>query len=149
MAIKESIEINRRPEDVFSYLDDAQRHTEWQDQVVSVEPLEGPLHTGSRVTETRRLPGGDRKMTYEVTAHDPPRRSEFRVLDGPLRPYGTITVEQVGDGASRVTFEMDFTTHGIAGKLLAPMARKQAAKQLVQDQAKLKECLEAGASATR
>jgi uncharacterized membrane protein len=145
MAIRESIEINRRAEDVFAYLDDAERHSEWQDQVVAVEPLDGPLQVGSRVTETRRLPGGDRKMTYEVTAHDPPHRSEFRVLEGPLRPYGTITVEPVGEGSARVTFEMDFTTHGMAGKLLAPMARKQAAKQVLQDQTKLKERLEAGA----
>jgi uncharacterized protein YndB with AHSA1/START domain len=146
MAIKESIEINRRPEDVFAYLDDAQRHPEWQDQVVAVEPLDGPLQLGTRVTETRRLPGGDRKMTYEITAYDPPRQSQFRVLDGPLRPYGTITVDPAGDGSrSRVTFEMDFTTHGLGGKLLAPMARKQAAKQVVADQAKLKERLEAGA----
>jgi uncharacterized protein YndB with AHSA1/START domain len=145
MAIRESIEINRRAEDVFAYLDDPGRHSEWQDQVVAVEPLDGPLQVGSRVTETRRLPGGDRKMTYEVTAHDPPHRSEFRVLEGPLRPYGTITVEPVGEGSARVTFEMDFTTHGMAGKLLAPMARKQAAKQVLQDQTKLKERLEAGA----
>jgi uncharacterized protein YndB with AHSA1/START domain len=146
MAIKESIEINRRPEDVFAYLDDAQRHSEWQDQVVSVEPLDGPMRAGTRVTETRKLPGGDRKMTYEITAYDPPRQSQFRVLDGPLRPYGTITVEPAGDGSkSQVTFEMDFTTHGLGGKLLAPVARKQAAKQVVADQAKLKERLEAGA----
>jgi uncharacterized membrane protein len=147
LAIKESIEINRRPEDVFAYLDDVKRHGEWQEQIVDVEPpSDGPLHVGSRVMETRRLPGGNRKSTYEVTAHDPPRQSEFRVLEGPVRPYGTITVEPVGDGSrSRVTFEMDFTSHGLGGKLIAPMARKQAAKQVPKDQAKLKERLESGA----
>jgi uncharacterized membrane protein len=36
MAITHSIEINRRPEDVFAYLDDLARHGEWQDQIVSV-----------------------------------------------------------------------------------------------------------------
>jgi uncharacterized membrane protein len=149
MAIKESIEINRSPEEVFAYLDDVKRHGEWQEQIVGVEPQsDGPLRVGSRVTETRRLPGGNRKSTYEVTAHDPPRHSEFRVLDGPVRPYGTIAVEPVGDGSrSRVTFEMDFTSHGLAGKIIAPMARKAAAKQVPKDQAKLKKLLEAGGSA--
>ena len=33
-AISESIEINRSPEDVFAYLDDVERHGEWQDQIV-------------------------------------------------------------------------------------------------------------------
>jgi hypothetical protein len=84
-------------------------------------------------------------MTYEITERDAPRRSSFKVLDGPVRAYGTISVEPVGDGSrSRLTFEMDFTSHGLGGKLIAPMARMQAKKQVPKDQAKLKELLEAG-----
>jgi hypothetical protein len=100
--ISESIEINRRPEDVFAYLDDVERHGEWQEQIVDVQP-EGdqPMGVGKRVRETRRVPGGDRTMTYEVTEHDPPRQSSFRVLDGPIRAVGTVSVEPVGDGGSR------------------------------------------------
>jgi hypothetical protein len=67
------------------------------------------------------------------------------VLGGPVRPYATITVEPVGDGpCSRVAFELDLEGHGLAGKLMAPMARKAAARQVPKDQAKLKEGLEAG-----
>jgi len=81
--ITETIEINRRPEDVFAYLDDVQRHGEWQEQIVDVEPQgDQPMGVGKRVRETRRVPGGNRSMTYEITAHDPPRQSSFRVLDG-------------------------------------------------------------------
>jgi uncharacterized membrane protein len=145
MAIKESIEINRSPEEVFAYLDDAKRHGEWQEQIVDVKAPDGPLHVGSRVTQTRRVPGRDQTMTYEITERDAPRRSSFKVLDGPVRAYGTISVEPVGDGSrSRLTFEMDFTSHGLGGKLIAPMARMQAKKQVPKDQAKLKELLEAG-----
>src|ERR1041385_8672880 len=94
--ISESIEIDRRPDDVFAYLDDVTRHGEWQEQIVDVERQdEGPLRVGSKVKETRRVPGGDRSMTYEGTEHEPPRRSSFRVLDGPIRANGTITVEPV------------------------------------------------------
>ncbi len=79
--ITETIEINRRPEEVFAYLDDVERHGEWQEQIVAVQP-EGdqPMGVGKRVRETRRVPGGDRTMTYEVTEHDPPRQSSFRVV---------------------------------------------------------------------
>ena len=38
--ISESIEINRRPEEVFAYLDDVERHGEWQEQIVDVQPQE-------------------------------------------------------------------------------------------------------------
>jgi uncharacterized membrane protein len=142
--ISESIEINRRPEDVFAYLDDVERHGEWQSQIVGVERQDdGPLRVGSRVRETRSVPGGHRTMTYEVTEHDPPRRSSFRVLDGPIRADGTISIDPVGDGSrSRLTVTIDFKGHGLAGKVLLPVARTQARKQIPRDQAKLKELLE-------
>jgi hypothetical protein len=95
------------------------------------------------VRETRRVPGGDRSMTYEITEHDPPRQSSFRVLDGPIRAVGTVSIEPVGDGSrSRLTFSLDFQGHGIGGKVLMPLAKSQARKQIPKDQAKMKELLE-------
>jgi uncharacterized protein YndB with AHSA1/START domain len=142
--ISESIEINRRPEEVFAYLDDVERHSEWQEQIVDVQPQgDEPMGVGKRVKETRRVPGGDRSMTYEITAYEPPRQSSFRVLDGPIRGVGTILVEPIGDGSrSRLTFTIDFQGHGLAGKVLLPVARGQARKQIPKDQAKMKELLE-------
>jgi uncharacterized protein YndB with AHSA1/START domain len=142
--ISESIEINRRPEEVFAYLDEVERHGEWQEQIVDVRPQgDEPMGIGKRVRETRRVPGGDRSMTYEITEYDPPRQSSFRVLDGPIRGVGTILVEPIGDGSrSRLTFTIDFQGHGLGGKVLLPVAKSQARKQVPKDQAKLKELLE-------
>lgn len=144
--ISESIEINRKPEDVFAYLDDVKRHAEWQEQIVDVQPQGNePMGVGKRVRETRHVPGGDRTTTYEVTEHDPPRRSSFRVLDGPVRAVGTVSVEPVGDGSrSRLTFTLDFQGHGLGGKVLLPVAKSQARKQIPKDQAKMKALLESG-----
>ena len=142
--ITETIEINRRPEDVFAYLDDVQRHGEWQEQIVDVEPQgDQPMGVGKRVRETRRVPGGNRSMTYEITEHDPPRQSSFRVLDGPIRAVGTVSVEPIDDGSrTRLTITIDFEGHGIAGKVLLPVAKTQARKQIPKDQARMKELLE-------
>jgi len=142
--ISESIEINRKPEDLFAYLDDVKRHGEWQEQIVDVQRQDdGPLRVGSRVKETRHVPGGDRTMTYEVTEHDPPRQSSFRVLDGPVRAVGTISIEPIDDGSrSRLRFTLEFKGHGLAGKVLLPVARAQARKQIPKDQARMKELLE-------
>lgn len=142
--ISESIEIDRRPEEVFAYLDDVVRHGEWQEQIVAVEPQgDQPMGVGKRVRETRRVPGGDRSMTYEITEYDPPRQSSFRVLDGPVRGVGTIVVDPVDDGSrSRVTFTIDFEGHGLGGKVLVPLAKSQARKQIPNDQARMKELLE-------
>ena len=148
-AVRESIEINRPPDEVFAYLDEVERHGEWQDDIVGVErQTEGPTRLGTRVRETRKVPGGDRSMTYEVTEYDAPRRSSFRVLDGPIRAVGTISVEPLDDGArSRVTIDMDFEGRGISGKLLVPVARTQARKQVPRGQQKMKEILEQRSSA--
>ena len=55
-AIRESVEIARRPEDVFAYLDDYPRHTEWQTNLVSARvDGEGPIGVGSKITEVRRM----------------------------------------------------------------------------------------------
>jgi uncharacterized membrane protein len=144
--IVESIEIARKPDEVFAYLDQLDRHGEWQEQIVSARiESEGPVGVGTRAVETRNVPGGPREITYEITLHDPPRKSAFRGLDGPVRPVGSVTVEPANDGShSRVTIELDLKGHGF-GKLIAPMARREARKQVTKDQARLKERLESGA----
>ena len=143
--IVDTVEISKPPQEVFAYLDDLARHGEWQNQIVEVVSVsEGPPRVGSRATEKRRVPGGVREFTYEIVEHDPPRKASFRVLDGPVRPVGTVTVEPLDDGSrSRFTLELDFEGHGI-GKLLAPLARRDARKRVPEDQVRLKEKLESG-----
>jgi uncharacterized membrane protein len=143
--IVESVEIARRPEEVFAYLDQLERHGEWQEEIVSSKlETEGPTRAGSRATDTRKMPGGPRDISYEIVEHDPPRKTSFRGLEGPVRAVGTVTVEPLDDGSrSRVKLEFDLEGHGI-GKLLAPLARRQARKQIPNNQLQLKERLESG-----
>lgn len=141
--ITESIEINRPQGEVFAYLDELDKHSEWQGDLISSKlETEGPVGVGTRASDTRKVPGGPREMIYEITKHDPPHRSSWRVLDGPVRAVGSVVVDSLDDGArSRVTVEFNLEGHGI-GVLIAPFARMQARKQVPRDQAKLKEILE-------
>lgn len=144
-AIRESVEIARRPEVVFAYLDDLARHGEWQEQIVRVDRVEpqGPTQVGTRATETRKMGGREQTMTYEITEHDPPRQSSFRVLDGPVRAVGTIAIVPLDGGSrSKLTITIDFHGHGLGGKVLLPVAKSQARKQIPKDQAKMKALLE-------
>jgi uncharacterized protein YndB with AHSA1/START domain len=146
MAIVETIEIARTPEDVFAYLDQLERHGEWQTQIVSVtRETAGPTGVGTRATDVRRVPGGKQSVTYEITEYDPPRRVAFRGVNGPVRPVGSVTVEPAGEGRSRLTLELDLRSHGLLGLLFAPLARSQSRKLVPEDQRRLKERLEAGA----
>jgi Polyketide cyclase / dehydrase and lipid transport len=103
---------------------------------------EGPVRVGTRASDTRKVPGGPRKFTYEITEHDPLRRSSWRVLEGPIRAVGSMTVEPVGDGdRSRVTVDFDLEGHGI-GLHFAPLVRMQARRQVPKDQVTFQEILE-------
>lgn len=143
--ITHSININRRPEEVFAYLDQLERHAEWQSQIVSTTvETDGPVRVGTRVREIRKIGGREQDTSYEVTEHDPPRRSSFRGVAGPVRPVGMVTIEPVGDGSSsHVSIEFDLVGHGF-GKLIAPLARMQARKTILDNQQQLKARLEAG-----
>jgi uncharacterized protein YndB with AHSA1/START domain len=142
--IKHSIEIDRPAEEVFAYLDQVDRHNEWQGSLVSTTAeTDGPTRVGTRVVEHRNVPGGTRDIPDEITEQDPPRKASFRGTAGPLRPIGTYTVDPTGESSSRMSLELDLEGHGI-GKLFAGLARRQAAKQVPVDHVKFKELLESG-----
>ena len=138
-----TVEIARSPEDVFAYVTDPSRFTEWQDAVVSARlEGDGPLREGSRLKLTRRTGGREQTITSELTEYSPPRSYAFRGIDGPIRPIGKGRVEPIGDGArSRFTFELDFEGMGF-GKLLLPLVRRQARQELLETHENLKKRLE-------
>ena len=142
--IVHSVEISRSPEDVFTYLTDLGRFTEWQEQVVSARPLDdGPMGVGSKASLTRRMGKRERTFTTELTDWNPPGSYAFRGIDGPVRPIGKGTLEPMDGGAgTRFTFSIDFEGHGI-GKLLVPLVvRRQAKSEIATSHAALKERLE-------
>ncbi|GAA4891954.1 SRPBCC family protein [Streptomyces coeruleoprunus] len=146
--IEESIDISRRPDDVFSYLTDPDHIAEWEESAVAVRTLsEGPLGVGSRFQVQRRIGRLERPMTMEVTEFDPPRSWHFHGVDGPVRSDLRGRIEPLDDGErSRLTLSLDLEPHGI-GKVLVPLVVKpMVRKEIPRDGAHLKELLEAGAS---
>ena len=143
--IRESVEIARKPEDVFAYVDDLSRHGEWQQEILDVHvETDGPTRVGSRSRERRQMGLLKGTATYEVTEHEPGKVFAFRGVDGPVRVIGRVTLEALDAGErTRLSLELDFTGHGI-GALIAPIARSHARKEVPQSQKRLKERLESG-----
>jgi uncharacterized protein YndB with AHSA1/START domain len=144
-VIRESIDVDRRPEEVYAYVTDAPRMPEWQLSAVSAEWLdEGPVGVGTRV-RVRRHVGRDRivPMTMEVTEYDPPHSWGMRTVDGPVRARVHGEVEPLDDGRrSHVTIDVDFESHGM-GKVLVPLVvRAQARRELPRNERLLKDRLE-------
>jgi uncharacterized protein YndB with AHSA1/START domain len=145
--ITESIEIDRRPEDVFAYVIDPSHVSDWQESAVSVRREgTGPVTDGTRVVITRRLGRREMTMTAELTDLNPPRSWSVRGVDGPVRGMFKGTIDPLREGAaSRVTMVLDFEGHGL-GKLLVPLVvRRQASREMPKNQQKLKQLLESGA----
>ncbi|WP_274557733.1 SRPBCC family protein [Streptomyces spiramyceticus] len=146
-VIKESIDIDRRPEDVFSYVTDPSHMPEWQESAVSATKLgDAPLAVGSKVKVTRRIGRREMPMTMQVSELDPPRSWRIDGIDGPVRGHVKGTIEPIGDGErSRVTLALDFESHGI-GKLLVPLVvRPNVRKEMPRNEQHLKDVLEASA----
>jgi uncharacterized protein YndB with AHSA1/START domain len=143
--IVNTIEIARRPEDVFAYVTDPSRLPDWQESVVSAR-AEGPVGVGCRVVVTRRVGRMERTMTSEIAELNPPRMWRIRGLDGPIRGDVDGTVEPLGDGdRSRTTISLDLKGNGI-GKLLLPLfVRRQAQTEMPKNMEKLRKNLESGA----
>jgi uncharacterized protein YndB with AHSA1/START domain len=143
--IVNSIEVSRRPEDVFAYVTDPAHLADWQESVVSVR-ADSPFTVGSKAVVTRRVGRLERAMTNEVTELSPPNAWSVRGIDGPIRGNVKGTVEPLGDGErSRVTIALDFEGHGIGRLLLPLVVRRQVQTEMPRNLQRLKEQLEGGA----
>ncbi|MFG2484387.1 MULTISPECIES: SRPBCC family protein [Streptomyces] len=143
-AMRKSIDIDRRPEDVYSYLTDPTHLPEWQDSAVSAVPIgDLPVHVGSRILVTRRI--GRRRVptTMEFVELDPPRSWHVHGIDGPVRPDVRGTIEPLDGGArSRVTLDVDFEGHGVGRALVPLVVRPMVRKEMPRGEEKLKHLLE-------
>ncbi|MFK4083642.1 SRPBCC family protein [Kribbella sp. NPDC020789] len=143
-AIVSQVEVDAPQTQVFDYVTDPTRFSEWQANVTSGR-MDDPKGTavGSRCATTRRIGGRERDVTAEVTKYSPPSAWGVRGIDGPIRSVVDVTVEPLGDAErSRVTISIDFTGHGI-GKVLVPLLVKpQAREEMRRNMARLKERLE-------
>ena len=95
-----TIEIARPPDEVFSYVTDPSRFSEWQEDAARGS-LEGggPPGVGSRFTTTRRIGRAERTTTSEITEINPPRSWAAHGVDGPIRPIMHVTVAPLGDSS--------------------------------------------------
>jgi uncharacterized protein YndB with AHSA1/START domain len=145
------IEIDRPPQEVFTYAADPERFAEWQNDVARVRVEGGqPLGVGSRFTTTRRIGPVEHSSTQEITELAAPRRFAARGIDGPLRANATITIEPLdGDTRSRVTFTLDFEGQGMGTVLIPDVVRRMAARGAPKSYRNLKERLERDARTER
>jgi uncharacterized protein YndB with AHSA1/START domain len=136
-----SARIARPAEEVFAYATDPVRFCEWQHSSMRGHVV-GEARVGAACVDVRRVGGGQRESTAEISEYSPPTRWAVRGTgDGPIRANVGVTVEALGPGASRVTVELEFVGVGL-GRLLAPVVTWRAQQEMPGNMANLKRQLE-------
>ncbi len=115
MEYERSVTIARPLERVFAFVSDDASLPRWRDGLRASQRLDSAegLH-GARYSETLETPLGVRTVTVELEA-DPPHALAFRVVDGPIRPSGTMALRETG-GATELIYRVAFEP-----KLRTPM----------------------------
>jgi hypothetical protein len=91
---------------------------------------------------TRRIGGADRASRSVVTKMKPPTIWAVHGIDGPISALVDVTVQALDEARSSVSIDVAFQGHGF-GKLLVPLVvRRQAAKEMPANVARLKDRLE-------
>lgn len=141
-----SIEISRRPEDVFTYLVEPLHYPEWDSSVVSAHRQDpSTLTVGSKTTVLHRMGPWKVPATEELVQLNPPRQFTNRGVTGPLAGVSRCTVEPLNGGRnSRLTITLEIEARGL-GKLLLPLARSRARRVLPTQLKKMKEILDGSA----
>lgn len=111
--IERSIEINRPAEEVFEYLTDLDRLSDWATSVVdTMDVPPKPLQAGQRFRQKIRVAGLPLDIECEVTAVDPPRSVEYRA-DAPGDGWAVMKQRVFPDGDhARVEVELDYDLPG-------------------------------------
>ena len=144
-VIKNSVQIDRSPEEVFDYLVDLRNELEWNPDAQSMEKLtDGPIDVGTKFLAKWKQ---SELIEVECTQYDRPRRWTYS-NGGPLSVVFDVTLTPQGSG-SLLAARFDARPHGLL-KLFFPVLLqmlKRAEKRNMRD---IKNALEkAGISRSR
>jgi uncharacterized protein YndB with AHSA1/START domain len=103
-----AVTVDRKPEEVFSYLADVTRHPEWSPKTLRVEGLaEGPTAVGSKWTSTGWIPRDpEHRNEAEVTEYQPPSRFVYTAHEKEGEFINIFVLAPEGDG-TRVERTLD------------------------------------------
>ena len=137
-----TIEVARKPEDVFAYLTNVSNLPAWQSGVHTAQIEDaGAPRIGARIRESRHMLGRELNMTLEITEYDAPRVFSLRALESPV-PFIVRHELEPQEGGTLLAV----TAVGDAGLLpgfAAGIMARRAEKQFKKDFERLKRLLEA------
>lgn len=137
---RQTIHIDRAPEEVFAFVTDPANYLLWQPSLVEIRPhSKGPLRVGSEATEVRRFLGREVETSWACVEHEPVSRSAIETDAGPVPFRGTFELEPFV-GGTRLTWSVE--TRGAASRLGGPLVGLATRRELGANARRLKQLLE-------
>ena len=142
MRIEHSVEIERPPEEVFSFVADPRNDERWTPAVEETRKTsDGPLGAGTTFESVFRLLGRRFEATFEIAEYEPNRKVVLgSATSGPLQLTGTRSVEAV-PGGTQFTIRVEGRSGGFFG-VAEPVFARLAERPLKVALANLKNLLE-------
>jgi uncharacterized membrane protein len=142
MRIEDSVEINRPLPEVFEYVSDVANYPEWMAHVLDVERRTPDSFVVAIKSVGRRF-----ETPYERTSDEPARRYTDHAVGGPIPNQRWHSAFQEVPGGTRFTRAVDVESTGLL-KLLEPLQKRAAERQLRKDLQTLRAAVEARPSPT-
>jgi uncharacterized membrane protein len=144
MRVEESIEINRPLQEVFDYVSDVGNYPEWMAHALEArKDTEGPPQQSDRFTLVIKSVGRRFETPYERSSYEANRRYTDRAVGGPVPNQRWNSTFQEVPGGTRLTRAVEAEPGGLL-KVLEPLQKRAAGRQLGKDLKTLKDVLEAG-----
>ena len=143
MRVEKSIEINRPLQEVFNYVSDVGNYPEWMAHALDVhKDTEGPPQHSDRFIVAIKSVGRRFETPYERTSYKADRRYTDRAVGGPIPNQRWESTFQEVPGGTRLMRAVEAEGGGLL-KLLEPLQKRAAERQLRKDLKTLKDVLEA------
>jgi uncharacterized membrane protein len=143
MRVEKSVEINRPLPEVFDYVSDVGNYPEWMAHALEVrKETPGPPRQSENFVVAIRSIGRRFETPFERTAYEANRRYVDRAVGGPIPNQGWFSEFEAVPRGTRLTRAVDAEPGGLL-KLLEPLQRWAAERQLKEDLKTLKDVLEA------
>jgi uncharacterized protein YndB with AHSA1/START domain len=143
--LESNVLINRPIEEVFAFMTDVEKMSQWMAELVEAKQTSGGLVGGGTTLSAVANPLGRRaESTQEVTEYEPNRKFAFKSTSGPAESKDEYTFESV-EGGTKVIRVAEAEMSGLF-KLAEPVVARMMRRQFETNFAHLKDLLEAQAS---
>jgi uncharacterized membrane protein len=143
VRVEERVDINRPLEEVFNYVSDVANYPEWMAHALEVrKDTPGPPQQGDPFVVAIKSVGRRFETPYERTSYEAERRYTDRAVGGPIPNQRWHSDFQEVPGGTRFTRSADVQSGGLL-KLLEPLQKRAAERQLRKDLQTLKGVVEA------